>query len=156
MLTRGGTAILTIREPGCDRWITTGVAVASLIEVIPGPDGSLPLELIERAYLASRQARDVFVLHGVPRPVVDAALNSVVAMAGMRVHGVADTEVYDEALLDIVRRASLVAATSAAFRGWLDEGGIPFVDAALAPSFLERLTDSGRGEVAPTPLVVQR
>jgi hypothetical protein len=61
--------------------------LAAIIEVISDPDGSLPVELIRKAYRASRAGHVVLVLNGVPAPAIDRILDDVVAYAG-KVHGV--------------------------------------------------------------------
>jgi hypothetical protein len=62
-------------------------SLAAIIEVMSGPDGSLPVELIRKAYRASKAGHVVLVLNGVSVQAIDRILDEVVADSG-KVHGV--------------------------------------------------------------------
>lgn len=60
---------------------------AAIVEVTVDSDGVLPVELIRRAYCASRSGPVALVLNGVSPQAVDRVLDEVVTGAG-NVHGV--------------------------------------------------------------------
>jgi hypothetical protein len=65
--------------------------LAAIIEVMSGPDGALPVELIRKAYRASKVGHIILVLNGVSAEAIDRVLDEVVADSG-KVHGVLYTD----------------------------------------------------------------
>jgi hypothetical protein len=138
----------------------------ALVEVAPDAAGQLRDAVIRAAYLLSRQGLVALALGEVSRARVDAVLDQVVASTPGGVHGVIYMETDDHGpVLEAARNASLVVATTDAFRHRLALAGIAVTGDAEAAAILHAAEFSprppppaprARARAAPTPVAAPR
>jgi hypothetical protein len=117
----------------------------ALVEVAPDAAGQLRDAVIRAAYFLSRQGLVALALGEVSRARVDAVLDQVVASRPGGVHGVIYMEADDhERVCDAAGHASLVVATTAAFRRRLALAGIGVTGDAEAAAILHAAEFSPR------------
>jgi hypothetical protein len=69
----------------------------TVIEICPKPDGSIPEELIRKAYLASQSMAIVLILRDISPKVVDPTLDDLVPHLPLNIPGVKYVRVQDQA-----------------------------------------------------------
>ena len=98
----------------------------AVVEITNGSDEGERTELIRAAYRSSRSGVVALALRGVPRQIVDRALDSVVDLRQDRVRGVVylDADERGQDVLATASQAEVVIAQTEAFRSELLSLGI--------------------------------
>ena len=122
-----------------------------VIEIAPAVETDLPIELITAAYRASRWAHVVFIMPADMRPLVDRALDPLVAEWGLSACGVRYCIAPDAAVLGpVLTRASWAMIESPGLQAICGALGVTRVDAPAALARLLHTTPMrGPGAVAP-------
>ena len=112
--------------------------VKAIVEVVPGPGDRLPAELVAAAYRASRSGLVALALNAVERRAVDALLDAVVRET-TDAHGVRYVDGADDSALDGAGAATIVIASTDAFRDRCCARGVPCIGVAAALPVLAEL-----------------
>lgn len=108
-----------------------------VIEIAPADETDLPTDLITAAYRASSSAHVVFIMPAEARPLVDRALDPLVAEWGLSACGIRYFISPDAAVLaSVLTRASWAMIESPALQGICGALGVTRVD---APGAIARL-----------------
>ena len=110
--------------------------VKAIVEVVNGPGDRLPAELVAAAYRASRSG--LLALNAVERRAVDALLDAVVRET-TDAHGVRYVDGADDSALDGAGAATIVIASTDAFRDRCCARGVPCIGVAAALPVLAEL-----------------